>query len=84
MKEIQEHIENDDIVYGKEETIKGLKDKSLKKVFVSRNMDSSTMEDLRYYSKIGDVSLERSDMTNKELGNMCQKSFAVSVIGVKE
>ena len=84
MKDLKEAIkENKRLVLGTHRTLKKLKMKSLKKVYVSSNIPEEILEDIEHYSKLYNIPLVKLKETNEELGTLCKKPFSVSVLGLE-
>lgn len=80
--ELDKLIQDGKIIIGTDETLKGLRQGTLAKVFVSQNCPDNVREDLATYCNLGDVECIDIPYPNDELGTMCRKPFAISVIGV--
>lgn len=83
MKEIRENLETGKLLLGRDETIKSLKNKSLQKVFISKNVDEETKESLEYYADLAKVEIVNTNLNSLDLGTLCKKPFSVSMIGLK-
>jgi large subunit ribosomal protein L30e len=84
MKEIREAVQKGHAVLGTEETIKLLRRGKVKKIFLCSNVSVQSKETIERYSKLKKVEVVSVEMTNEELGTLCKKPFAISVIGVTE
>ncbi len=80
--EIIKVLKSDEIVIGADRTIKKIKTGKIRKVFVTSNCNKETVKAIEHYSKISGVELAKLDALNKELGTICKKPFAISVIGI--
>jgi large subunit ribosomal protein L30e len=84
MKDLKESIkENKGLVLGTERTLKKLKMKSLKKVYVSSNVPEEVLEDVEHYTKLYKIPLVKLKESNEELGVICKKPFSVSILGLE-
>jgi len=84
MKDLKEAIkENKKVVLGTERTLKRLKMKSLKKVYVSSNIPEEVLGDLEHYAKLYKIPIVKLKESNEELGVICRKPFSVSVLGLE-
>lgn len=80
--EIKKLVGTDKLVIGTDLTLKGLKKGTIQKVFLTSNTDAMTKEDVNHYAGMGKVEVVELEMTNEELGDVCKKSFFISVLGV--
>lgn len=81
-KEIKQILKSDKIVLGTKETLDRLKEGGLSQVLVSSNCPEDVKKDVEYYAKLGDVRVIAVKYPNDELGILCKKPYAVSVLGV--
>jgi large subunit ribosomal protein L30e len=81
-KEIKKVMESEKVVYGKEQTIKYLKQANIKTVYISSNCPAETKEDIKYYALLGNVAVIELKENNEELGLVCKKPFTISVLSV--
>ena len=72
------------LIIGAELTLKGLKKGNVTKVFLAVNTDLDTKDDVKTYASMNGVEVVELDVTNEELGTVCQKPFSISVLGVKK
>lgn len=70
------------LVIGTERTLKYLKQGRLAKVYVSQNCPDQVKGDLQRFCTIGKVECVDVPYPNDELGTLCKKPFAISIIGV--
>ncbi len=71
------------LVVGKEETLKLLRQGKAGKVFLASNCDPKVREDISQYCKLGNVEIVELSQSNDEVGVLCRKPFAISVVGVE-
>ncbi len=83
IKELKSVMNTGKLVVGTEETVKGIKDKSLSKVYLASNTPSDVVEDINYYANLSGVEVVRLDFPNEELGVVCQRPYYISVLGIK-
>lgn len=83
VKELQVKVAEKKILFGTDSVIKALRSGGVKKVVVSRNCPAAVKQDLEHYAKLVDVPVAEAEMTNDELGVLCKKNFAISVVGIK-
>ncbi|MBW3003821.1 50S ribosomal protein L30e [Candidatus Woesearchaeota archaeon] len=70
-------------VLGTERTIKQLKLGKLSKVFVTSNCPEDIKSDIQHYAKLANIEVVQLKQPNDELGTLCKKPFAISVISIK-
>ena len=80
--EIKKAVKDKKVVVGTEQTIKGLKMGKIKKVFLTSNCPKSVREDIETYSRLTSCQVEGLNVPNDELGVICKKQFAISVLGM--
>ena len=78
-EEIRKIIAEKEVVFGKEKTIKCIKNGKAKKVFLSSNCPDNLRIDIEKYSKISEIEFEELSYPNDELGIICKKPFSISV-----
>lgn len=81
-KKIKQILKSDKVVLGTKETLQCLKKGSLSQILVSSNCPETVKKDIEYYAKLGDVKVVGVKYPNDELGILCKKPYAVSVLGV--
>ena len=69
-------------IIGTEKTVKALKQGKTSEVFISSNCPADVKETIESYSRIGGVKVSQLEIPNDELGVICRKSFAISVMCV--
>ncbi|MBI4739387.1 ribosomal L7Ae/L30e/S12e/Gadd45 family protein [Candidatus Woesearchaeota archaeon] len=82
--EIKKLLKNDKLVIGKEETVKGLKRSEVEKVFFTQNCDKTVRGDIVYYAQLSSVPVIELATSNTELGQVCKKPYAISVLAVRK
>ena len=83
IKEIKNALEKKVLVVGTDRVLKGLRDGSLKKVFISNNCKDSVKEDIKHYAGLQEIPVVYLKEPNDELGTICKKPFSISVLGLK-
>ncbi len=83
-QEIKKYAETKKIVIGTEQTIKNIKKGLTKKAFLSSNCPSGIRETILHYSSINEIEVVELNQDNNELGVLCKKPFAISVLCIKE
>lgn len=81
-KEIKSLLKTKKLVLGTKQTIKNIKRNKLEKFFIAENCNPETKKDLTQYAKITEVKAINLKNSNQELGVICKKPFAISVVGV--
>lgn len=82
--EIKKNLEGKKLVIGTETTIKSMRRGKLSKVYLTSNAPDSVKEDINRYAKLAGVMVVDLDLSNEELGVVCKKPFAISVIGLSK
>lgn len=83
MEDLRDAVNEKKIIIGSKQTIKNLKLKSIKKVFVASNCPENLKKDINYYSKLTGIKVENFDGTAKQLGIFCGKPFSIAVLAIK-
>ena len=81
MKDLKEAIEQKKLIIGKERTLKLLRKGQLSRVILSKNCSKEVKEDIQHYANLFNISVTLSTQSNEELGVLCKKPFAISVLG---
>ncbi len=81
--EIRKLLESDKLIIGTEKTLKELRAKNLEKVYVASNTKEETVNDIKHFASLAEVEVVELDVPNDEVGTICRKPFAISVLGVK-
>jgi len=81
--EIKKALKAKKAVIGTGQTIKQLKLGKLEKVFLTSNTPKEVKETIKYYSKLSKAKVIQLKQPNEELGTICKKPFAISVLGIK-
>lgn len=79
---IKKLIESKQVAVGKDETLKKLKQGKLFKIFLTSNLPDKEKERVAYYSKLAGVEIIQLSYPNDELGALCKKPFAISMLGM--
>jgi len=82
-KEIQDVVQGKRAIIGTQRTIKALRTGKLSKVFFTKNCPDSVKQTVSYYCKITNVNCEELAFPGSELGTICKKPFAISVLSIK-
>ena len=70
------------LVMGTERTMKLLKQGKLKTIYLSSNVPENLRKDVEHYSNLNKVEVVNLKQPNEELGVMCKKPFAISMLSV--
>ena len=81
--EIKKQLKEKKLIIGTDSVIKSAKTDKLKRVYFSRNTPENVKKDITYYSKLGKIEVIALNLANDELGELCNKPFSISVLGVK-
>jgi len=80
LEEIRKNLGKETMLIGQNQTIKNLKLGKVEKVFLASNCKPSVRNDIEYYCKLNKIPLIILEIPNDELGIVCKKHFAISVI----
>ncbi|HLD43041.1 MAG TPA: ribosomal L7Ae/L30e/S12e/Gadd45 family protein [Candidatus Nanoarchaeia archaeon] len=83
LAEVRQALKSKKLVIGTERTLKSLKIGGIQKVFLAANCPEQVKADVAYYARIGNAAAVRLKYDNEELGVICKKPFAISILGVK-
>jgi len=80
--EIRKLIKGKKIMIGMDRTLKNLRLGKISKVYLSSNCSEKTFNTVKHYSGLSKASIVKLKYPNDELGILCKKSFAISVLSV--
>ena len=80
--EIKKLLKEKNLVIGTERTIKNLKLGKVDKVIITLNCPEKVQKDIKYYAGLGKAEVLKIKYPNEELGVICKKPFAISVLSV--
>lgn len=80
--EIKKLLGNENLIIGKERTIKNLKLGKVEKIFLSSNCSADMLSDVENYARQGNVEIVKLNQNNKELGTICKKPFPISMLSL--
>ncbi len=80
--EVKKLLEAKKLVLGTDETLKLLRQGKIKRVFLASNCKQQDKSDIEQYCKLGNVEIVELAQSNDEIGVLCRKPFAISVVGV--
>ncbi len=69
------------LVFGKEETVKKLRQGKITKVYLSSNCDQMTKRDFHNLCFLNNTPCVDLTQTNEEIGVICKKPYTISVVG---
>ncbi|MDY6769888.1 MAG: ribosomal L7Ae/L30e/S12e/Gadd45 family protein [Candidatus Nanohaloarchaea archaeon] len=79
--ELQAAAERDALVIGTEETVKAMD--RLDRVVVASNAPGDIVDEVAAAAEEAGVEVGRVEADNQELGSLCMKPFAASVVGME-
>ncbi|MEA3430004.1 MAG: ribosomal L7Ae/L30e/S12e/Gadd45 family protein [Nanoarchaeota archaeon] len=82
IEEIKEALKNGKAVIGSERSIKLLRTGEISKIFVTSNCPENMKNDINHYADLAKVEVVHLKQPNDELGIICKKPFAISLISV--
>ncbi len=82
VSELKKVLESKKAVLGADVTVKMLRQGKIKKVYLSSNCEPESKADIEQLCKVGNVECVELVQSNDEIGVICKKPFAVSVVGV--
>lgn len=75
-------LKGKNILFGSERTIKALRIGKVERIYFSSNCPEVAEEDIRTYAGLSEVPLFQLQYPNDEIGALCKKPFAISVVAV--
>ena len=81
LKSLKDNLQQGKIIIGTERVMKGVKNGSIKEVFLAKNCPQDVKEDFQHYAKLSGFSVIELGMDNEELGVFCKKNFFIAVLG---
>jgi large subunit ribosomal protein L30e len=70
------------LVLGADETLKLLRQGKVKRVFLSSNCSPVARSDIEQLCRLGEIDCVALPQSSEEIGVLCKKPFAISVVGV--
>ncbi|MBR9691294.1 50S ribosomal protein L30 [Candidatus Woesearchaeota archaeon] len=80
--DIKKIIKEGKAVIGTNDVMKSLKLGKISKVYITINCPDSVKDDIKYYASLSGAEVVQLKQPNDELGIVCKKPFAISVIGL--
>lgn len=82
VEDLRKLLTADKLVFGNEDVLKLLRKGKLQKVVVASNCNGSIKDDFSRYCEMAGVECLEIAQSSDEVGVLCRKPFAISVIGV--
>jgi len=82
-EEIKNALKSKTLIIGSECVMKALKENKAKKVYITSNCPPSQQKDIDYYCSLTECKIEHLSYPNDELGVICKKPFAISLVAIK-
>ena len=79
-QELKKALEEEKIVFGTDRTLKKLRNKDAKKVFIANNCTEDIKKNIERYAEVTKAVVVKLRMNNEELGAFCKKPFKISVL----
>jgi ribosomal protein L30E len=81
-EEIKKLIATPKVIVGTQRTLKSVRAGKIAKIFLAKNVKETIKSDIESYAKVqGNIEIVTLELGNDELGTMCKKPFAISVLG---
>lgn len=78
--ELKEALKEKKLTIGTEKTLKDMKAGKAKTVFLASNCPENIVAQVEYYAQISGAKVVKLDIPDREIGLICKKPFAVSVL----
>lgn len=82
VQELKKALDTDKILIGTDRTIKNLKQGAVAKIYLAENVAAHVKNDIEHYAKLSKAEVVMLPFPNDELGAVCKKPFAISVVGL--
>ena len=82
--ELKKGLEEDTLVIGANDILRGLKGDLLSKIYLASNCPAGMKEDISRYASMAKVPVTMLEIDNEEVGMLCKKHFYISVLGIKK
>jgi ribosomal protein L30E len=82
--EIKKSLKEEKLVFGADETLKGLKEGKFEKVYTAANCPDGLKDDIDHYSKLAGAEVVDTGIQNTELGDICKQPFSIAVMGLSK
>ncbi len=82
-EQIRKLIEEKKVTIGADETMRALRNDQIKTLILASNTAAQTRESVMRAATLTNVPVDDLSLPNDQLGTMCKKPFAISVLGIK-
>lgn len=80
INEIKKLLETGKLVFGADQALKLLRTHKAGKIWMSKNVSADALGDIKNLAALDSVDVVELPQSNEELGTLCRKPFAISVI----
>lgn len=80
LAELKEALKKEKLIFGASQTIRNLKNKKIKTVFLAKNCSDEIKKSIEYYAELAKVKVINLDKSKNELSVFCKKGYPISVI----
>jgi large subunit ribosomal protein L30e len=81
-EQIRKLIEEKKVTIGTDETMRALRAGTVKTLVIATNTDAQIREGVERAASVSGVSIDDLAISNDQLGTMCKKPFAISILGI--
>ena len=82
--EIKKLLKENQLIIGKDETMKGLRKGTIEKVFLAKICPEGAKEEIEHYAAIASVEVVVVELENSELKEVCKRPHNIAIISVKK
>ncbi len=82
LDEVRKAVGTKKFVIGTARTMKALMAGNASKVFITKNCPEALKQDLQVHASAEGIQIEELPVANDELGTICKKMFAISVVSL--
>ena len=82
--DIKSLLEQGKLTLGTNTALKALKQGALATIFLSANCKQQIKDDIEQHAKISKIEVVQLSQPNDEVGIICKKPFAISVLGLRK
>ncbi len=80
LEDLRAAMKKEKLIFGTQQTIKNMKNKQTKVVFLASNCGEKIDESIHYYAKGTKIKIIKLSKPRSEISIFCKKNFPVSVI----
>lgn len=80
--EIKKADKEKKLLVGENSALKGMRAGKLAKIVLASNFNPRVRADIESYSKAGGCPVQELSISNDELGVVCKRQFAISILGI--